>query len=156
MSRVGTYLPTNARLRLVAVMKRIAATLAIGVLVVGCGLLPEQVQPEQVPLLTGDPEHGGCYSLEIESPLSVDPTYGTGSGPHIVQQGDWVQVVAWRPGFTGRRVGSEVEVLDPQGNVVATTGHTYRLQGGYPPHPSSWPGFPYNIFWACGDVHLMP
>ena len=134
-------------------MTRIAATLVIGLLVTGCGLLREPVPtPEPVQLLTSDPQQRGCYSLQIDVPLSVDPTYGTGSGQQIVR-GDWVQVVAWRAGFTGRRIGSEVEVLDPQGNVVATTGHTYSLQGGYPPTPSNWPGFPYNIFWACGDVH---
>jgi hypothetical protein len=57
-------------------------------------------------------------------------------------------------------------VLDPQGNVVAVTGHEYQIDGGYvhdrePPangfEPSgfdlSWPGLGVpKAWWACGHV----
>jgi hypothetical protein len=35
----------------------------------------------------------------------------------------------WPPGFTGRRVGSEVAVVDTNGNLVATTGQSYSIKG---------------------------
>ena len=35
--------------------------------------------------------------------------------------------VIWPRGFVGRRVGSEVEVLDRDGNVMATTGREYQI-----------------------------
>ena len=34
---------------------------------------------------------------------------------------------AWPKGFTARRSGSEVEVIDPAGNVVLMTGRRYRM-----------------------------
>jgi hypothetical protein len=37
----------------------------------------------------------------------------------------------WKPGFKGARVGSEVLVLEPFGNVVATTGRRYQISGLY-------------------------
>jgi len=64
--------------------------------------------------------------------LTADPTYGT------TIQGT---AVYWPLGFTGRWAGSEIEVLDPDGKVIATTGRTYKLEGGY------WDGFS-----ACGIV----
>jgi len=99
------------------VTTRVAATLALALVLVGCGSL----LPDQVRLLTGS---GPCFLLMQESLLVFDPTYGTaidgGATP-----------VAWPPGFTGRRVGSEVEVLDPHGNVYAVTGHNFTVSGGY-------------------------
>jgi len=35
----------------------------------------------------------------------------------------------WPPGFTGRRVGSEVAVFDTHGDLVATTGRSYSIAG---------------------------
>lgn len=59
--------------------------------------------------------------------LLIDPQYGTA----LAEYGGSKTPVMWRPGFTGRRVGSEVVVLDPTGNVVATTGQSYRIAGNY-------------------------
>jgi hypothetical protein len=131
----------------VAVIKRIAATVVLGLFVIGCGLLPERV-----PLLTGTPypeQNGkfGCYTAINQTLLTYDPTYGTvdGGGP-----------VAWPPGFTARRAGSEAEVLDPSGNVVAITGKRYWLEGGTPPQwPDPQPKQPIS-WWVCGAVHLLP
>jgi hypothetical protein len=39
--------------------------------------------------------------------------------------------VTWPRGFTARRSGSEVEVLDRFGEVVARTGAEIHLVGGY-------------------------
>jgi hypothetical protein len=41
--------------------------------------------------------------------------------------------VMWPSGYTARRAGSEVEVLDTQGKVIATTGRTYRISRAYAP-----------------------
>lgn len=94
----------------------------------------------------------GCFTNWAEGPLVVDPKYGT-----AIIVGEVQTPVAWRPGFTGQRVGSEVEVLDPQGNVVALTGHSYRIAGGYisPGSSGGWPGLPVeHAFWACDFVNL--
>jgi hypothetical protein len=53
--------------------------------------------------------------------------------------------VMWPPGSTARRAGSEVEVLDKQGSVVARTGSRYLIEGG---HGGENP----RSFVACGYV----
>jgi hypothetical protein len=112
------------------VMKRAAATLTLALLVLGCGLLPDS----SVQLLTYIPQGGeGCYLNEVNGLLVVDANYGTaliengarpGASPNPLR-------VAWPTGYTAQRVGSEVEVLDPHGNVVMTTGQRVTLIGGY-------------------------
>jgi hypothetical protein len=146
--------------------KRLAATLALALLVVGCGLIDDRV-----PLLTGHDRTvrnpAGCYTFSANGPLVVDPKYGTA----IINM-DTVKVmglaspppavpVAWRPGFTGRRVGSEVEVLDPDGHVVATTGRNYVIEGAGVGGDdmvgrTGLDQFPESVFWSCGDVVLQP
>jgi hypothetical protein len=58
----------------------------------------------------------------------ADPTFGTvskdGGGPELT----------WPRGYTARWAGSEVEVLDLEGNVVLTTGKRYWLSPLWPPH----------------------
>jgi hypothetical protein len=139
-------------------MKRLAATLALALLVLGCGLLPAPVQ-----LVTGDPLHNGCFAADVAGLLMVDPTYGTAivgnNGPSMVRLSDVPVTVAWPPGFTGRRSGSEVEVLDPQGNAVAITGRSYQFWGGYTSAGSefpNWPKLPTQMIWSCGNVHPLP
>jgi len=66
--------------------------------------------------------------------LVVDGDRGTSI---IVEAGDIRPVgrrlpVLWWPKFTGRRVGSEVAILDPNGKVVAVTGRRYRINEGFP------------------------
>ena len=53
------------------------------------------------------------------------------------------------PEFTGRRVGNEVEIVDPDGKVVATTGQRYEITLAFPPA-----GPPYVV---CGfDDKVKP
>ena len=136
-------------------MKRVAATLALTVFVLGCGL-----SSEPVPLLTGVPPDvtrvigAATCSTSEQGPLIVDPKYGTAiiDGP-----GGPATPVMWRPGFSARRDGAEVAVLDPLGNVVAITGHLYVFEGAYVgargPAP---PPLPQGVFWACGNAVLQP
>jgi hypothetical protein len=108
-------------------MKQVAAALAVlGLVVVGRGVL---FPAGSVQVATAD---GPCYVNEIRGLLVTDPTSGTA----IIEDGATgyphskpINLVSpsW---YTGRRVGSEVEVLDPQGNVVATTGHHVVFGGG--------------------------
>lgn len=144
-------------------IRRTVAAVALLVSATGCGLLPGS---ESVPLLTGPPgvERGGCFTFGVSGPLVADPTYGTaiiadsmaavtGTTPPPIP-------VAWRPGFTARRIGSEVAVFDRTGNQVAVTGRSYSLDGGYVSAGGSsgldWPDLRVDVFWACGGVTLTP
>jgi hypothetical protein len=65
---------------------------------------------------------GSCVlDLYYVADVIADPTSGA---PMYAATGE---ALAWPRGFTARRAGSEVEVLDPSGNVVLTTGRRYRL-----------------------------
>jgi hypothetical protein len=136
------------------VTKQLAAALALALCLVGCGGDPVQ-------LLTGEPlGPNSCFASATGTGLLVvDPTYGTAiidNGQHsLVGLGNEPLTVAWRPGFTARRSGSEVEVLDPQGNVVATTGRSYTIDGGLSSGPT-WPDPEGTVFWACDKVQPLP
>jgi hypothetical protein len=90
-----------------------------------------------VPLLTGDnPDgdlaNGACYTNFASGPLVADPTYGTsiqdftaGTEPAPVVP------VRWPVGYTARQAGSEIEVVNGVGLVVAKTGNRYQIEGGY-------------------------
>jgi hypothetical protein len=127
-------------------MKRALVVLLFALGVSACGA-PVQggSSDEPVQLLTGDA--GGytiwnkdgvrsCFGLNVVGQIVADPKYGTAID---------ATPVMWPLGFTGRWVGSEVEVLDPTGSVVATTGRRYRLDGGY------WGDSP-RVFSACGAI----
>jgi hypothetical protein len=81
-----------------------------------------------------------CYTDFASGQLTVDATYGTA----ITDQGHTAPVM-WPPGYTGRRAGSEVEVVDASGSVRAKTGNHYQIEGGY---GSQNP----RAFVACGYV----
>jgi hypothetical protein len=65
------------------------------------------------------------YELVVAR-LNADPQYGT----NITRTDGTAMPVMWRPGYTARNIGSEVEVLDPNGRSVAVTGRTYNIEGG--------------------------
>jgi hypothetical protein len=114
-------------------MRQVAVSLAVGALLLGCGSL----RGEQVPLVITDGEvfGDGCVLLYEVVDVIADPTSGT-----VVKGGGWP--LRWPKGYTGRRVGSEVQVLDPAGNVVLTTGGRYRIgpanDGTYSTPISEW------------------
>lgn len=123
--------------------------LALALVVLGCA--------GPVPLLTGAPTSVGdigCFTNSASGPLIVDPDHGT-----AIVDGDTggaTTPVMWRPGFSSRQAGSEVEVLDPDGEVVATTGRSYRIAGGYVDHDLPGGGLPIRVFWACDFVLPQP
>jgi len=107
------------------VTKRVGVALALGLVLAGCGLFV----PGYVQLATGD---GPCYTSVISGLLVADPTSGTAiiEDVNAGQGATRPMPVVWPSGFTGRRVGSEVEVLDWHGNVAYTTGQHVALAGG--------------------------
>ena len=129
-------------------MKRLATIIACVLCLAGCG-------PSTGSLLTGDPlaggaAAGGCYLAEGRGRLVFDPSYGTA----IIGEGgtvDGMTIVAWRPGYTVRPNGSEFDVLDSHGRVVATTGQRYLLRGGYV--GAGQVGRPdlEVVWWTCED-----
>lgn len=79
--------------------------------------------------LMHDSEHLGCFVANTTGLLVPDATAGTA----IVQE-DMAKITApvlWPMGYTARRSGDQVEVLDRAGHVVARTGQRYELLGGY-------------------------
>jgi hypothetical protein len=56
--------------------------------------------------------------------------------------------VAWPSGFTAGWHGNEIRVFDPQGNLVAVTGQSFRLDGGSVESSQAWPGST-GAFLAC-------
>jgi hypothetical protein len=122
-------------------------SLLMVLLLAGCSMAPS----DPVSLLTANPLAGpGCYAESDTGRLVADPKYGTAIvGDFNAWANGGIAVhqvpVAWRPGFTGQRVGAQVEVLDSQGHVVAVTGQSYSIDGGSIP----WQGFPDGVFWAC-------
>ena len=126
-------------------MGRIAAALVIAICLSGCSALPA----DRVQLLTGVPpagQGGGCYTYFVVGRLVVDPEYGTA----FEDASGGTTLVMWLPRYSARRAGSEVEVLDPAGNVLATTGRRYQIEGAYvsldSPDPTN------RVLWACGFV----
>jgi hypothetical protein len=119
--------------------RRPRGLLAIALFVVGVAGWAIHVQPwlPRVPLLTGD---AGCYADGTAGLLVSDADVGTvlkdpSTGATVP--------VEWPEGFTARRDGSQVEVLDFWGNVKATTGRNYYLPGGRPPEgPALWAACP--------------
>jgi hypothetical protein len=85
-----------------------------------------------VPLLTGwgplapqDDDKTGCYTNFAVGQLVVDAEFGTA----LIEAGREAVPVMWPPGTTGRQVGSQVEVINKRGEVVARTGSRYQIAG---------------------------
>ena len=96
----------------------------------GCvGSAPNSSSQHPVQLLTHD---GPCQPAPVAGLLVVDPNYGTAlrhDGPEPAS----VVPVAWQAGYSGRYAagGQEIEVVGPDGDVLATTGKRYLLAGGF-------------------------
>ena len=122
---------------------RAALAMALVGAIVGCGFAGESV-----PLLTGTvpgyTDHGGCFTNFAVGLLVTDPDYGTAVVDETAS-GTRTPVM-WRPGYFGKRVGSEVEVHDQNGVPIATTGRSYQIAGGYS-------GENPRAFVACGFVN---
>src|ERR1041385_6993941 len=97
-------------------MGRAITSLVVALGLAGCGLIPGRVE-----LLTGiEACYAGGEHPVLQGVLVPDPEFGTriqGKGP-----------VMWPVGYSGRRlVGGQVDVLDREGNLVASTGRVYMM-----------------------------
>ena len=83
---------------------------------------------EPVKLAT-NPTGQGCFLASTIGLLIPDRVAGTA----IVQEdmGKATVPVSWPAGYTGRRSGNDIEVVDSAGHVVARTGQRMKLLGGY-------------------------
>ena len=115
----------------------VLAWLPVAALLAGCG--------PSVPVKLLIADENRCFVSKAVGLLVADPQYGTaivdeyGQGGHPPERS---VPIAWPSGFTGRQAGSEVEVVSPDGRVVATTGRRYSIPGGYA-----------NIYVNPGDRH---
>jgi hypothetical protein len=124
-------------------VRRLILDVLLVAVVAGCSPVPAGTL---VPLLTGIPAEGaggGCFTNFLVGTLNADPTYGT----TISSEGGPTIPVMWRPGYTARRVGSQVTVLGPGGTTVAVTGNRYKIAGGMVSHEGT-----VDVFWACDFV----
>lgn len=119
-------------------MRRVTTIVALALCLIGCeAVAPLPAEPFELSHSRGpaDGRNGGCsLGWWTGGLLVIDGDRGTSV---IVDSGDFATVAAqlgvlWWPQFTGRRVGNEVEVLDPDGKVVATTGRRYRIEAAFP------------------------
>src|SRR5262245_51550490 len=73
--------------------------------------------------MTVESQTGSACVLDLFDVADViaDPTSGT---PTNAATGE---ALAWPNGFTARRAGSDVAVLNSEGTIVLTTGRRYRM-----------------------------
>jgi hypothetical protein len=144
-------------------MHRLSVIAVFALVLVGCSIAPPG---EPVQLLTGwGPFEGmgSCYANFAAGRLVVDPEFGTAIEDNTgMTSPPLTTPVMWRPGYTGRRMGSQIAVFDPEGKVVATTGGTYRIAGGYwsetitPTKENHYAFAGPRVFLACDAVFPAP
>jgi len=126
----------------------------VAVLVAGCALAPvddpEMSSGEIVRLLTGS--SGAAYpgpGPTVYGLLLPDEQHGTVIDVEFHNQSDsglsdftpsdmGMTPLMWPEGFSARRSGTEVEVLNDAGEVVATSGRRYVIGGCIDPEAGSW------------------
>jgi len=129
----------------------LALGIAVGVAFVGPRGSPVTILTGTggIPGNTAGSAHPSCYTSSIFGELVTDPTYGTAVIEHdsTGHNPDRRYPVMWLPGDTGRQSGSEVEILDRTGSVIARTGQDWQIAGGFQS------GSDGQLDWvACGHV----
>ena len=127
-------------------MRRVAIGLGLALSLLGCSgpaPTPAPTRGAQVALLT-DELSGYATFVNVVIDVVADPETGT---PIIELHG---APMRWPTGYTAWRVGSETEVLDPNGNRVMVTGQRYRIYPapdllGAEPQPGLYIPGPYRI-----------
>lgn len=108
---------------------RVAAVAGIVLLVAGF-LAISRFPDGPVAIRTGTV---GCYLSNIEGELVTDPVDGV-----AIELGGHRRPVIWSRTWTGRRSGSEVEVLNSRGKVEYRTGSHVHLSGAPDPNSDGW------------------
>ena len=102
-------------------MLRVVSSVALALSLLACGT----ARGERIELTITQLSVSGCHPLATPLYLVADPEYGTATKFNL---GDTLaEPLYWPTGYTGWRVGSEVEVRDTSDNVVAVTGHRYDI-----------------------------
>jgi hypothetical protein len=102
-------------------MLRVVTSLALVLSLLGCGTS----KGERVELTITQLSVSACHPLATPLYLVADPQYGTATKFNL---GDTLaEPLYWPTGYTGWRVGAEVEVRDTSDKVVAVTGHRYDI-----------------------------
>jgi hypothetical protein len=146
------------------VMKRLAVTVIVALSLVGCGFADRfSVFPRGSLIAFDMGKDGWCFIAPASGRLVADPEgFVTAVDPEEFDKGTLSQrtIVAWPAGYGWSSNGSEVDVLDAQGRVVATTGNWYNFMGGYVHSGDRSVGVPKNlpatVWWACGPLELVP
>jgi hypothetical protein len=121
-------------------VRHVISALALALWVLGCASKAPPGEP--VELLTA---RLGCYAGGeggATGTLAVDPKHGTSFLGHPVM---------WPAGYTARRVGAEVMVLDRDGEVKATTGRTYHISRAYAPDDGMYGPYKDDAFPVAAD-----
>lgn len=106
-----------------------AALVVIGLVVLAVAVAMWRLSPgPAVPLWAGSDT---CYLSNITGELVADPISGVAIIERHTGNPDRTTRLDWPGGYTARLSGSEVEVLDRRGVVVARTGTRMEIQGGY-------------------------
>jgi hypothetical protein len=122
-------------------MRRVAATLALALCLLGCRAeVPVRFPIGMDVYYTGG---GGCTaSSYLVGRLVIDHD-------RLVLRDDQgvMTELTWRGSYRARMAGDEVEIVDGW-TVVATSGRRYKIGGNW--------GFPGDTFWACAEVIPQP
>lgn len=106
--------------------RRVTTSLVLALCLLGCGLERVELAISNLPVA-----EGGCYTVSWIYWLVADPEHGTVYKDDPDDRG--ANPLYWPPRYTGWRVGTEIEVRDPTGRVVAVTGRRYRIEMGLTP-----------------------
>jgi hypothetical protein len=126
-------------------MKWVLGVAAVAVMVAGCGEDDGSEGPEPTPAANGitlntstwspDDENAHWMQAGIGGSVRVDANgcvYWGGDRP------EWGQNVVWPAGYTASRAtDGTVTIFNPDGVIVAKTGHRLRVGGGHPLHAPS-------------------
>jgi hypothetical protein len=112
-------LPSSVRVGVASVRRtrRIVTMLAFALCLAGCDALARS-EPVDVRSSDTDTPAAQCYLAGTAAELILDPSVGLAwrFGPEDIRP------VIWPRGYTARRVGSEIKVMNSHGVVIARSG----------------------------------
>jgi hypothetical protein len=116
----------------------------LGALVLAVGIVACSGSSVTLKTIAPNDAEEGCYSSGISGELVTDPT----AGAAIIDPTGHRYLVTWPGSWTGRRSGSEVEIINRLGKVAYMTGTQVNLSGGF--------SFVDESFIVCGLEPITP
>ena len=127
-------------------MRRVTTAVVLALCLYACGSTAPPA--DQVELVTISPRGEiGCWLIPTYGELVADPEFGVAFKHGLP--------AVWPIGYTARRVGTEVEVLDSYGKVVARTGIGLQ-QIWWGGGTTNGPGSGYICQANRAEEHLQP